>query len=113
MIRKENRLKKNKHFKYIYNHGEAKHTSVVSVCFVKTKYKPNRVGFSVSKKIGKSHVRNKVKRRMSGAYMEFCQNVDKNHNYIFIAKSGIENCTYLQIKQYMIDSLKKAKLYVD
>ena len=113
MIKKENRLKKNKHFKYIYKHGEAKHTSIVSVCFVKTKYKPNKVGFSVSKKIGKSHVRNKVKRRMSGAYMEFCSNVDKNHNYIFIAKNGIEHCTYLQIKQYMIDSLKKAKLYVD
>lgn len=113
MIRRENRLKKNKHFKYIYKHGETKHQSVLSVCFAVTKYKPHKVGFSVSKKIGKSNVRNKVKRRMSGAYMEISEFVAKSHNYVFVAKPGIEKCDYLQIKQQMIDSLKKAKLYVD
>ena len=113
MIRRENRLKKNKHFKYIYKHGENKHSQCISICFVKTKFKPFKVGFSVSKKIGKSVVRNKVKRRLSGAFMEICQNVDKSYNYIFIAKDGIEKKSYQEIKQDMIDGLKRAKLYVD
>ena len=113
MIRRENRLKKNKHFRYIYKHGETKQQDALSVCFVKTKYKPNKIGFSVSKKIGKSHVRNKVKRRMSGAFMSIYANVNNSYNYIFVARSGIENLTYEQIKQNMINILKKAKLYVD
>lgn len=64
MIKNENRLKKNKHFKFIYKHGETKTHKFLSLTFVKTKISPFKVGFSVSKKVGKSVVRNKVKRRL-------------------------------------------------
>ena len=37
MINKQNRLKKNRHFKYIYKHGETKYSQTLGVVFVKTK----------------------------------------------------------------------------
>ena len=113
MIQRENRLKKNKHFKFIYKHGETKHTKTLSVVFVKTKIKPFKVGFSVSKKIGKSVVRNKVKRRLCASFAEISKNVDKSYNYVFIAKDGLSELTYQDIKQNMIELIKRANLYVD
>ena len=113
MINKQNRLTKNRHFKFIYKHGETKYEQLLGLVFAKTKKAPIRVGFSVSKKIGKSVVRNKIKRRLSGAFMQIKQNIASTHNLIFVAKIGIENATFLQIKQQMIDILKRAKLYVD
>ena len=112
MIKKENRLKKNKHFKYIYNKGTTRTLNCLSVCFAQTKIKPIKVGFSVSKKIGKSNVRNKIKRRLRESFCSLINNFNTSYNYVFVAKSGIENMTYFEIKQNMIELIKKCDLYV-
>lgn len=111
MIKNENRLRKNKHFRYIYKHGESKSYKCLSVVFVKTKFKPFKVGFCVTKKIGKSVVRNKVKRRLRECFCELSSQLNTNYNYIFVAKSGIELLDYKQIKQNMQELLKKCGLY--
>lgn len=111
MIKNENRLRKNKHFKYIYKHGETKSTNCLAVSFVKTKIQPFKVGFSVSKKIGKSVVRNKVKRRLRESFCALYNNINQKHNYIFIAKQGIELLGFEEIKQVMMQLLTKNGLY--
>lgn len=110
MIPKLNRLKKNKQFSYIYKHGQTKHTSILSLSFVKTKFKPFKVGFTVSKKIGKSVVRSKVKRRLREAFRTFINDVNPNYNYIFIARTGIENANFEEIKSAMKCVLQKSGL---
>lgn len=113
MIKKQNRLRKNKHFKFIYKHGETKSAGYIALTFKKTKYVPFKVGFSVSKKIGKSVVRNKVKRRLRECFCSLEANINPNYNYIFIAKEGIQNMSFLEIKDNMINILKKCNLYND
>lgn len=113
MIKNENRLKKNKHFKFIYKHGETKTHKFLSLTFVKTKISPFKVGFSVSKKVGKSVVRNKVKRRLRECFCLLQKNINTKHNYIFTAKEGISNLSFLELKQNMLDLLKKCNLYND
>lgn len=111
MIKNINRLKKNKHFKYVYKHGETKSYNVLMLTFVKSKIWEPKVGFSVSKKIGKSVVRNKVKRRLRSAFCELYPYVAKKYNYIFTAKSGIENLSYFEILENMKTLLIKNNLY--
>ena len=113
MIKKQHRLRKNRYFRYIYNHGETKSTKCIALTFLKTKFKPFKVGFSVSKKIGKSVVRNKVKRRMRAVFNLLENNFNKNYNYIFTAKIGIQNLSFNEIKMQMCEALKKNGLYVE
>ena len=113
MLKKENRLKKNRHFKYIYKHGETKVLNKLSLVYIKTKFKTYKVGFSVSKKVGKSVVRNKIKRRLRECFLSLSNVINKKYNYIFIAREGIDNMSFLEIKQNMIDILKKCELYND
>lgn len=113
MLKKENRLKKNTHFNYIYKHGTSIKYGVMALVFIKFKVKPFKVGFSVSNKIGKSVVRNKIKRRMREAFRNILPMVDKRYNYIFVAKEGITEKTFEEIKNNMFEIIKKAGLIND
>ena len=64
MIKKENRLKKRKQFAYLFKNGNHTGDEFVSLVYLKLKTKNFKVGYSVSKKVGKAVVRNKVKRRL-------------------------------------------------
>lgn len=112
MLQKENRLRKNKQFNYIYKHGEAKHSAYLSLIFIKTKNE-YKVGFSVNKKVGKSVVRNKVKRRLRECFKSLSPIVNKNYNYIFVAKQSLVNLNFIEMKQQMLYVLKKANLIND
>ena len=111
MLKRENRLKKNKHFGYIYKHGQGLKLGFLSLVFIKAKVRPFKVGFSVSTKIGKAVVRNKVKRRMREAFGQIVQQVDRRYNYIFVAKDGIQDANFDDIKNNIINIVKKAGLF--
>lgn len=110
-MKSENRLKKRKHFNYIYKNGESKFSSLLQMVFIKNKFKPYKIGFSVNKKIGKSVVRNKVKRRLREGVSFFSKNINQNYNYIFVAKKGIEEKNFEEIKEEIKKLLIKANLY--
>ena len=111
MIKSINRLRKNKHFRYVYKHGETKSYKLLLLTFVKSKLSYPKVGFSVSKKIGKSVVRNKVKRRLRSAFCELLPCIKQNYNYVFSAKAGIETLTYAEIVENMKQLFVKNNLY--
>ena len=113
MIKRENRLKKNKHFNYIYKHGNSVRANCIVIIYSKTKFKNFKVGFSVSNKIGKSVVRNKVKRRMREAFNQIAPLVNTKFNYIFVARDGIAEKSFLEIKDHMFNAVKKAELLND
>lgn len=110
MLKRENRLKKNKHFNYIYKHGKSVGSKELTLVYVKAKVKPFKVGFSVSNKVGKAVVRNKIKRRMREAFASFIPLVDRRFNYIFVAKPAVANLNYADIKTAMLSLIKKAGL---
>lgn len=110
MLKKEHRLRKNKQFNYVYKHGQAKHSKYLSLVFVTSKLTETKIGFSVSKKIGKSVVRSKVKRRLSEIVKPLLPIVCTKYNCIFIAKEGIANLTFDELKKEVMYVLKKANL---
>ncbi|MCH5160918.1 MAG: ribonuclease P protein component [Clostridiales bacterium] len=62
MLAKVNRLNKHGSFAYVYRNGKRVASSDLVLIF--TPAKSVRVGFSVSNKVGKAVVRNKVRRRL-------------------------------------------------
>ena len=111
MLKKENRLKKNKHFNFIYKHGQGLKQGFLSLVFIKAKVRPFKVGFSVSTKIGKAVVRNKIKRRMREAFGQIVKDVDRRYNYIFVARDGIQEANFDEIKTNIVKIVKKAGLW--
>ena len=110
MLKKQNRLKKRKEFAYIYKHGEYSACKTLSVIYCKGNRKARKVGFSVSNKIGDAVARNKIKRRMREVVRNLMHKLDKNYNYIIVARNGIENCDYASIQKSIVYCLNKAGL---
>lgn len=111
MLPKENRLKKNSQFTYIYKHGQSRHSKFLSVSYLKTKYQPFKIGFTVSKKIGKSVIRSKVKRYLREATRLELKNINNGYNYVFIAREGIDQNNLDTLRKIIVELLQKAGLY--
>ena len=76
--------------------------------YTTSKLKKVRVGFSVSKKVGKAFMRNKIKRRLRAIVRERITELRPNANYIFLAKPDIVNIGFLDIDkevQFLINKL--------
>lgn len=90
----DHRLRKNSQFAYIYKKGERFHTENFTLFVVKSRFESYKIGFSISKKLGKANKRNKLKRRMreivrSMQIPSFC-------NFVCLAK---ENATALEFDE--------------
>ena len=110
MLSQENRLEKRKEFAYLYNHGQAKHSTNITLVYLPTKFRTVKIGFSVTKKIGKAFVRNRVKRVMRAVVREFVKDLPNEYNIVFIAKSGIENLTYKDVYEQVKILIDKSGL---
>jgi len=104
-------LKKNKEFGRVYSRGRSRSTRLLVLVYLEGRYGGVRVGFSVSKKVGGSVVRNKARRRMKEAFRALLPQIGgKNAHLVFIARAAISEAQYAQIAADMRYLLKKCGL---
>lgn len=110
MLKSINRLRKRKEFAYLYNNGTAKHTAHLTLVSLPTKHRPLKIGFSIGKKIGKAHLRNLIKRRLRAIVRDLVPTMPDNYNVVFIAKAGIDNITFDEMKKEVKFLIEKSGL---
>jgi|AntRauTorcE11897_2_1112592.scaffolds.fasta_scaffold00016_95 ribonuclease P protein component len=110
MLPKKNRLTKRKEFNYIFKNGKNFSTKLFVLNYIPTKLPNFKVGFSVSKKVGNAVVRNRTKRRMREAFKQIQTQIDKNYNYIFVARKNANEATLEEIKKTFTYSMQKCNL---
>ena len=109
MLKKDNRLKKRKEFNYIYKKGTIIHSSSFTIHYVKAFRPYSQIGISVSKTVGNSVVRSRVKRIIS----EACRlNIEKFvvKNYVITAKEVAKEKSSNDIELELLRVLKKNNL---
>lgn len=107
LIKKNFRLKSPKDFRQAYQKGK----SIVNaylVLYYKKNFKDSyRIGISVSKKVGKAVVRNRVKRRLR----EICRLNEKifpkGFDLIFVARVRIKDASYQTMEKSLLDLVRK------
>ena len=104
-----NRLKKNKEFQYVYRRGRS--VSEKHMVLIHIKARELKAGFSVSKRVGNSVVRNHTKRVMRESFRSIAEIV-KPAKIVFVARESIVRATYWDVKACMESLLNKAGLLV-
>lgn len=89
-------LKKNKEFNRVYKKGKSFPAKTVVLVFLRQNYGGQRVGFCVSKKVGKSVIRNRARRRMKWAYTRVCCE-QQHYMAVFIARPCIVDAEFGKI----------------
>lgn len=104
------RLRNNMEFKKVYKGGKNYWNRNLILYVRKNNTENSRVGYSITKKIGNSVVRNKVRRRMKEIYRLNFNNVKDGYDLIFIPKRNVVDISYKEIESAMLHILSLSKV---
>ncbi|MGI6307648.1 MAG: ribonuclease P protein component [Dethiobacteria bacterium] len=108
---KMERLRKNYQFQEIYRKGRSRATARTVLYFRKNREKYNRLGIVVSKKVGKSVVRHRLKRLYREAMRSLQDQIHgTGYDLIIIARKGADKLTYKEAIQDLRNLMLRGKL---
>ena len=113
MLKKQYRLRRNSDFRRIYRQNKSLSTKYLVLYPRKVKGEGIRVGFSVSKKIGKANVRNLVKRRLSEIVRQNLDLITPGYDLVFVARPPIVALSYGELEKNVLFLLKKSGVSQD
>ena len=104
-------LKKNKDFQLTYKKGKSYANRYLVMYVRKNGTSSNRLGLSVSKKVGNSVVRHRVTRLLRESYRLQEDYFRRGYDLIIIARAGAKDKSYLEIESAMIHLGKLHHIY--
>lgn len=110
---KEERLRKNPEFRLVYRRGRSFSTSLIVLYVYRNNKNINRVGISVSKKVGKSVVRSRVKRLIGESVRLNKENLKQGYDLVFVARSASSDKCYKDIENSVKYLFRKSGLNND
>lgn len=105
-------LKKNYQFRYVYGRGRSIANKYLIMYVIKNDLEINRLGISVSKKIGNSVVRSRVSRLIREAYRLSEENVKAGFDIAVIARAAMNGADYAETHRSLNHLMKIHKLLI-
>ena len=113
---KDYKIRKNIEFRFVYRRGKSFSNHLLVLYIYKNRKNiistgnKNRLGISVSKKVGGSVVRNRTKRLIREAYRLNKYKLRIGYDFIFIARASIKDNSYIEVEKAVLDLMNKFKL---
>ncbi|MCR4430274.1 MAG: ribonuclease P protein component [Tepidanaerobacteraceae bacterium] len=113
MLERRSRLTKNFEFKNVYRAGRRFSCPYFNIYIKKNNLEATRLGVSISRKIGKSVVRNRIKRRIKEAFRRNMNSIKKGFDIVISVKKEMIQLDYESIKREMKNILKRGSVWHD
>ncbi|MEA3229254.1 MAG: ribonuclease P protein component [Campylobacterota bacterium] len=104
-----NTLKLHKEFQRIYNKGKNQHSNSV-VLFFLPQSGTKKIGFTATKKIGNAVKRNRAKRKLRAAFIQYSNSL-KDGTYIFVAKHSLVESSHEQFINDFNKVIKRSRVF--
>lgn len=102
-------IKKDKKFKYIYTNGRSFANKKLVMYYIKNNEEKLQIGISISKKVGKAVVRNRL-RRLIKENIRLSENIKNGYSIIFLARVGADDLNFDTMRSSMNHILRKCEL---
>lgn len=106
-------LKSSRDFARVYKKGRSKADSVLVLYVLENRINLNRIGISVSRKVGKSVIRNRVKRLIREAYRRHKDSVKTGYDLVFISRVKAGKADFHTIESSILYLLKKHNILIE
>lgn len=103
-------LKKNYQFRVVYNRGKSVANKYLVLFVLKSKDDYNKLGVSISKKVGKSVARNRIRRLIKESYRALEKDVKTGYDMIVIARQPSNGAPFKEISRSVRHLLYKQSL---
>ena len=103
-------LKKNRDFRLVYNRGKSIANRLLVMFVMPNGLGVNRVGFSVSKKVGKSVVRSRVTRLLRESVRLSGEQLNTGYDIIILARSSCKGMSFKEAESALWHLIKKHNL---
>ena len=109
MLPPKNRLKSRRDFAQAYRRGKRReHPQATLIAARRRESGPTRVGFSVSKKVGKAHDRNRVKRRLREAIRAL--SMRDGFDVVVVARTGSAELDFAVLQNVAVQLFESSGL---
>lgn len=95
-------LKKNSYFQNVYKHGKSYANRFFVMYVLENKTETNRLGISVSKKVGNSVIRHHITRLVREAYRLQEEMFENGLDIVVIARAAAKNITYYETEKALL-----------
>jgi ribonuclease P protein component len=100
MLQKEHRLTDKRDFQKVFHHGQSFANRYLVLYYMKNRTNDRfRIGFSVSKKVGKAVTRNRVKRLLREAFRLDKDRIKEAYDMVVIARPSAAELDFKEIQQ--------------
>ena len=103
-------IKNNYEFRRLYSKGKSVATPFLVVYCRKTRRDHNRLGITVTAKLGKAVVRNRVRRRLREIYRMNAGKLQQGYDIIVVARARSVNAQYRQLDNAYLAACRKLGL---
>ena len=103
-------LRKNEDFRTCYKSGKSYANRYLALYVLPNGQGENRIGISVSKKVGNSVVRHRVKRLIRESYRLHEAEFDSGSDIVVVGRRSADGATYQEIERALLSLLKKAEI---
>ena len=95
-------LKKNENFQVVYNNGKSYANKYLVMYVLKNDCNKNRIGISVSKKVGNSVIRHHITRLIRESYRLHEDMFNSSLDIVIIARATAKNVGYHEIESALL-----------
>lgn len=103
-------LKKNRDFQIVYKNGTSQANRYLVMYVLKNQYNKNRLGISVSKKVGNSVVRHRITRLIRESYRLNEEFFQKGLDIVVIARVAAKNSDFFEIEKSLLNLAKRSNI---
>ena len=107
-MNKEKIIKNSETYSKIISNGESLKNHYFSIYYEKSE-DSNKYGITIPKKVGKAHIRNKLKRQIKSIIIHSEINIPNDYNYVIIIKEAALSLDYNDMANNILDLLKKVR----
>ncbi|MGI8824119.1 MAG: ribonuclease P protein component [Chloroflexota bacterium] len=113
MLPKRHRLTRSQDFTRARRFGRSSGSTLIALYLLPVRSSDIRIGFSVSKKIGKATIRNRVKRRMREAVRCHLPKLKPGQDLVFIARPAAAQASYGDLAEAIAHLLRRRGALVE